>query len=61
MRIGLRQIVRWMERRADLYTVERGYGEVFKEALIRSHAKSLDLLFISPLDDLLNMEHPSLL
>jgi len=61
MRTGLRLIVRHMERRSDLYTVERGYGEVFKEAMIRSHAKSLDLLFVSPIDDMLNMEHPSLL
>ena len=38
----------------------RGYGEAFRDALIRSHAKSLDLLFISGFDELLNSDHPHL-
>ena len=61
IRVGLRLIIRSFERQADLYTVQRGYGSVFRNALIRSYAKSLDLLFLSPLDDLLNSSHPPLL
>ena len=60
LRIGLRAYTMHQETEADLYTVERGYGRVYIDTLIKSHAKSLDLLFISRLDELLNVDHPNL-
>ena len=60
MRMGLRAFTRWQEKEADKYTVVRGYGEACRDALIRSHAKSLDLLFTSKFDEILNVDHPHL-
>ena len=56
----MRAFTRRQEREADLYTVVRGYGEAFRDALIRSHAKGLDLLFTSDFDGLMNVDHPHL-
>ena len=61
LRAGLNHINRLLEIDADEYVVERGLGEAYTHALIRSHAKSLDSLFVSPLEKALKFTHPHLL
>ena len=60
IRIGLNAYSRLQEHQADLYTVQQGYGEPLQHALIRSHAISLDSLFLSYIDQLLVANHPSM-
>ena len=60
LRIGLNQFSILQELQADKYAVECGYGEALQNALIRSHAISLDPLFLSDIDSLLNDSHPSM-
>ena len=45
---------------ADLYATERGYGVPLQNSLIRSHANSLDSLFIGYLDHIINFCHPTM-
>ena len=60
LRIGLNAFSILQELQADKYAVECGYGEPLQNALIRSHAISLDPLFLSYIDSLLNESHPSM-
>ena len=60
LRIGLNAFSIHQELQADKYAVECGYGEPLQNALIRSHAISLDPLFQSYIDSLLNESHPSM-
>ncbi len=60
LRMLMSQHTKFLEKDADLYVIERGFGVVFKEALVRSFSVSLDNLFVSWLDDLLHASHPDL-
>ena len=60
IRIGLNAYSRYQEHQADIYAVQRGYGVPLQHALIRSHAISLDPLFLSYIDQLLVANHPSM-
>ena len=61
LRLGLRKFSRYQELQADAFAVDYGFGEPMLNALIRSHADSLDNIFISWLDQALNADHPGLL
>ena len=61
LRIGLRLLNRKFELRADEFAVKQGFGIPFRNALIRSHADSLDNIFKSRFDAILNEDHPDLL
>ena len=50
LRLGLRKLSRYHELQADAFAVNYGFGEPMLNALIRSHADSLDNIFISRLD-----------
>ena len=60
IRIFMRKHSKYLEWDADMYAVERGYGKVLQDALMRSHCVSLDTLFPSWVDDLWNSCHPNL-
>ena len=61
LRIGLRLLNRKFELRADEFVVKKGFGKPLRNALIRSHADSLDNIFKSQFDAILNEDHPDLL
>ena len=60
IRFGMRLVERYQEMDADNHVINRGYGEVFKSALIRTYASRLDNLFTSCIDRALNDSHPTL-
>ena len=50
LRMGLNAYARYQEWQADMYATEQGYGESLQKALIRSHAISLEPLFVSSIE-----------
>ena len=60
LRAGLNLVQRYLETRADTFSVVLGFGISQKSALIRSTAKNLDLLFTSHIDNLLHQTHPGM-
>lgn len=60
IRIAMRRYGRYHEKQADLYAVERGYGESLKNSLIRAYCKSLDNLWPSWLEQDMTSEHPTM-
>ena len=61
LRIGLNYLSRTDEYQADMFAVQKGYGEPLLDSLIRSYADSLDVIWKSHIDVLLSSSHPDLL
>ena len=60
LRIGLNYFSRYLEERADSFSVRQGFGVSMRNSLVRSAAKNLDNLFLSHIDVWLNHTHPDL-
>ena len=60
LRVVMNFIRRHNELNADRYAVRLGFGISLKNALVRSYAENLDILYQSEVDNFLYGSHPTL-